>query len=84
MQTIRMDPPSYPPSQNFLFDPMGNQSRALYQMASSGHHTCIGPTDWLAGQVSKKANACMNEDVLNEYDRKFEALVRGSCCKIER
>jgi hypothetical protein len=60
----------------------GQLSMKIAKRTQGTVDTCIGSTDWLARQVgsitkcvSKKANACMDEDVLNEYDQKLEALV---------
>jgi hypothetical protein len=60
----------------------GQLSMKIAKRTQGTVDTCIGSTDWLARQVgsvaecvSKKANACMDEDVLNEYDQKLEALI---------
>jgi hypothetical protein len=63
----------------------GRLSMTLAEKTQGTVNAVTGTTDWLARQVeqfaksiSRKANSCMDEDLLcigNEYDQKLEALV---------
>lgn len=60
----------------------GHLSMRIAERTHGTVEACNGTTDWLARQVdtitksvSKQVNSCMDDDVLNEYDQKLEALV---------